>query len=581
MRILHKFVVLCIAAAMALMASCPAFAFEPTVKNTGLNPESTVSQHLFDTFAASPSTQKNSAQTFQSTDGLDGYFAKFSEKRIGDSFYGWSMELPKRFFLANRTLSGSSLIFTDLNQTEMMLIEVMEKEKLTPEQIEAGAEEWIKLDSPDSLMDEFVSSMSQFVLQERGGIEINGTVYPTARIRNGLQVLLTMIIEGNGNFYLIHYLNTDITKFNELKPDIDATFASFRTNFVKGADGVHDLSSVNDNGLTTYHNELYAFSLDLKPEWSARQSSEYNTRFSKQYGNSMYGGFSGSSAPVDYFTIRITTAEDGLTPESLAEMQANRLWELYNPEYIQQLEQSEVTAQSGTWQVISFRLMSPKFSTNMKQCYLFLNGYKYEVTYGLNASAPDALPGLEELDTIFHTLKIDPIDKSKIGPILDQSFAAYTPAKYITAINKEQYWTAEIDEAMTTEAKNASITVYSAEDTGLVLTVLSEINPLCCHLAADEYEEKNHIASQKEAGVLDDYTRENITFCGKSAVHMTYRADEPYSYTSPGGGKVYHELYFVKYNGEIYTIHMSVPELNKSAKAYSDMSRFIGTFQFQ
>ena len=115
----------------------------------------------------------------------------------------------------------------------------------------------------------------------------------------------------------------------------------------------------------------------------------------------------------------------------------------------------------------------------------------------------------------------------------------------------------------------------------MILTVLSESNPLCCHLAADEYEEENYITSQKEAGTLDEYARENITFCGKSAVHMTYRADEPYSYTYPGGGKVYHELYFVKYNGKIYTIHMSLPELNKSAKAYSDMSRFIGTFQFQ
>ena len=211
MRILHKFVVFCISAAMTFMVSCSAFAFEPTVKNTAPNPRSPVSQHLFNTFAASSSTQNNNVQTFQSADGLDGYFAKFSEKRIGDSFYGWSMELPKRFFLADRTLSGSSLIFTDLNQTEMMLVEVMEKEKLTPEQIEAGAEEWMKLDSPDSLMDEFVSSMSQFVLQERGGIEINGTVYPTARIRNGLQVLLTMILEGNENFYIIQYLNTDIT----------------------------------------------------------------------------------------------------------------------------------------------------------------------------------------------------------------------------------------------------------------------------------------------------------------------------------------------------------------------------------
>ncbi len=472
---------------------------------------------------------------------------KSTKENVGDSYYGWSMKMPKKYALEYRSFNGDETVFQTSEEEETILVEFLpmsENETL------------------ESNTNRFTNSFADLVLQSKQTIMVDGVKMNRLTYKENGGISIAQLGVKDDWFVILFYANDDMAKYNAQKQEILSLLDSFRMNYA--ADGsAEDLSDVGTDGLREYQNKDYGVHLGVFPDWYDVSEKENNMIFANLAGK--------STEPIKQFQIVVTSAESGMTVDNwIAQMRAHDE-KLYNPKYMKVTQGEDVTNQSGTWKTLIYETEEPNCVTKEKQFFQIRDGYKYWITYGMLAyeEKMENLP-LAEIDKMFASLRLEDINKEAVGTILDEDLLD-EEVTYRT-VKGDAKWSAEIPD----DWKQLGFGTVEVYGTG-------------------EYSTDSIVVSAQPANVsYSEFSRDYDKFMKETVKNNGYK-DLSMADSKIGGvacrkytmleqnndnGVFYHEIYATVHSGKIYIVEVIIRDLYASEYNLDILHKVVASFKF-
>ncbi|USB32797.1 copper amine oxidase N-terminal domain-containing protein [Paenibacillus sp. YPG26] len=346
----------------------------------------------------------------------EGIDTDTGKTRIGNSYYGWSMQYPSGLIPGNSS-DESVATFSDSEGTYYLEIYARPKMSETADM--------------DTLLDTLLTSASN-----SGETVLDQQTFEQAR--NPYARIITMDDDdsiwqerayyGGGRIYTLYLASRTAKSYKDMQ-QYDALLDTFEPRFDSSDKSVKDLSTVTDGMVETY-NEDFGLSLQIPVEWDADNSDR------------VFRGRNGES-----LSIHVASAPAGLTLDSWAGQLRDQHKRTFLPDAYKWgtavqveasgdkalLQQAEYTYGNGWYQE--------------KQLMLINGGYRYLIDY----TAPKELgSGTDRFQNIVDSLDIDFEGNSEFfGKLEDRRFLLDTTRtvkkssnRYHYTVNIPLYWTA-------------------------------------------------------------------------------------------------------------------------------------------
>lgn len=471
---------------------------------------------------------------------------KSTKEYVGDSYYGWSMKMPKKYALEYRSFNGDETVFQTSDETETILVEFLPM-----------SEE----DTLESRTNQFTDSFSKFVLQDRESITVDGMKMNRLTYKADGEILVAQLGVKNDWFVMLCYTNADATQYNAQKQESLSLLNSFHLDYTQDS-AVEDLSDVGENGLREYQNKEYGLRFGVFPDWYDVSEKENVMEFANLAGK--------KADPIKLFHIEVTTAESGMTVEEwIAKMRA-RDDKMYNPKYVTVTQGEDVTNQSGTWKTLTYEIEEANYVSKEKQFYQIRDGYKYLIAYGmlLDEGKLSSLP-VDEIDQMFASLQLEGVDADVVGKILDENMLE-EELTYRTVTGSDK-WSVEIPDDWE-KIPSTSVEIYGTSDgTSNSIGVSAE---------------KENISYTQLVRNYDQYVKDMVQDLGYTKLSMTNSklggvACRKYTMLQDvGGHTVHYEMYVTIHNGKIYVLSAAIRDLYASEYNLGILHKVVESFKF-
>lgn len=472
---------------------------------------------------------------------------KSTKENVGDSYYGWSMKMPKKYALISRSFNGRNSVFQTSDEMETIVLDIM------------PMRENISLESETkTIMDIFKS----YVLQNKESITVDGVKMNRLTYKDSEEIDIIQIGIKDDKMFVLFYENDDIAQFNAQKQEIMSIVDSFRLNGARD-NTVEDLSDVSADGLREYQSKDYGVSLGVFPDWYDVSEKENIMEFSNLASK--------RTDPTKIFRIAVTSAESGMTVEKwIAQMRADDVKD-YNTKYVTVKQGEDVTNQSGTWKTATYEIKESNYVAKEKQFYQIRDGYKYFIAYGaiVSEGKVDSLP-VTEIDKMFASLRLEGVNQQKVGKILDEELLD-EEVTYRT-VNGEEKWTVEIPDTWE-RIPSSAVEIYGTDDGSSSSIGVSAYAKSISHgQLVREYDEYVNTMVKdmgyKELSVSD--SKLGGVACRKYT--MIQKNDAT--------GAIHYEMYVAVHNGKVYTLTAAIRDLYASEYNLDILHKVVASFQF-
>jgi Copper amine oxidase N-terminal domain. len=350
-------------------------------------------------------------------EGGNSIDADAGKSKIGDSYYGWSMNYPTGLTMTNQTQDGDFVVFEDVKKEYYLAVSVEEeKQELTME--EKRDEMYGYFDEGEKIVDKkTVGSGSQsyerLITKDKRGFfyEYRG-------------------IQANGYLYIVIYGKKAKTAQELAKST--GLLDSFAPSFNRTDVSIKDLTRIVD-GFKTFTDDDYGLAVKLPKEWKADEEASIPWFYREDGG---------------YLYLEVTSVAAGDTMDEWIKRKTVRFEQAFAPAYRKAPEIRNIF-----WNGIAAKAMKLSYSWDTEtwweeyEIFAIRGDYRY---YTELAYLPGKDPNSSKLyDTTIRTMKTDfSVVENNFGEIADDydnadrsAVVTRTSEKYGYRITLPQYWT--------------------------------------------------------------------------------------------------------------------------------------------
>ncbi len=448
---------------------------------------------------------------------------KTVKSKVGDSFYNWSISLPKKLKISYRNFNGTvnSFYADDDTYSLDLNIDPLEDETL------------------ESILSDEINDAEDYNILDQGIRSIDGQSYVKLAAKGDKFAYETRVFINDGKVYRIFLSVSDYTTYKNNK-DMTNLLDSFSLKFT--ADGsTEDLSDINSDGLRKYEDKKLKWSVSVMPDMYENKS------YDKPNVVSFYDD--GKSGMV----ISMYSIEEGLTLDKWVEDDLKRLKEEYNPELVKVIS-TEESSLNG----IRSKKMVSSLETNgnikyVVDYYVFGKNYRYEVGYLLESELYKNAEVKKKFDLMLNSFEFSEPDADAVGQLTDPD-KIIMPDVTRKIENKENKWSFQIPASLTSrDAGTSSLSIYTNKEESVVFTILAMKG-----VALDSYIKQFEERIEEQDGLMGTVTVDKSENINEKGMAM-----KKYLITTKSDDNAVKEVtYIFGKNNNVYFVDFSVKELN-------------------
>lgn len=456
--------------------------------------------------------------------------------KVGDSYFGWSMNYPSGLTLVDQSDNGDVALWHDVNEKPGLIVFVDEVSgELSREEMARHVEGYYAED--------------EFTL-ERRSISVNGRTFEkiVSRSRNGWYFEYRAVQQEDRVYIVTSGIESDDrSALDAYKGLLD----SFDLSFDAADPELKDITKVRD-GVITLQDEDYGLTVQLPPDWIHLTDSTYPLFIKGE----------------DHFlSFEVRTLKPGETALQWMKEERASWEEEYAPGYLRNIRQSTKLMKDGRANVLSMDYSFDKKTWwTSHDVYLITGGHKYYISYSyLIGAAEDseevyrrAISSLD-IDVRFIDAHFSDIEEDES---LDTLTTVKTSKKYKYSITLPQSWT-----GIETDFESDAIS-YNY-DYGFFFVFVYEDIPA----SALSQEIQREI---RESGELSGQKLKNLTYPtigGRSAIKLEVE-------NSGSGSPSNSVSYILEHNNCSYLFVFSTFQSNDTSKRRTQIEGVIQSLQF-
>ncbi|SFT25785.1 stalk domain-containing protein [Paenibacillus sp. BC26] len=333
--------------------------------------------------------------------------------KIGDSYYGWTMNYPSDLVLSYQSDNGSATQWTSAQDDRRVAVFVEDVDQA-----------YTREELRDHIMGYFAEG--EFSVEKKtitiGDLSIERIV---SKDRDGFFFDNRAIQVGTRIYFVAVGVKADSR--DKLDPYQDL-LNSFKPSFAANDGSLKDITKVKD-GYMTAINKDYGLSVALPVDWQ-RDNEASTPTFNSENG---------------YLNFEVSSLKAGDTAQAWLKRIEAKLQEEFQPEYLRNIDESTIVLADGIAQVLSFEYTLDKKSWKKVHDVLLVTGsHKYEINYyswNEDASVGDALyrkiVGSVNIDTNYIEKNFSELEDSEE---LEKMTVQKTSKKYGYSIKLPQNW---------------------------------------------------------------------------------------------------------------------------------------------
>ncbi|KNY26548.1 copper amine oxidase N-terminal domain-containing protein [Pseudobacteroides cellulosolvens] len=464
---------------------------------------------------------------------------KTTKSKIGDSYYKWSMNLPKELRISDRSFDGTFTTFNSLDDSYAITVGIFDKEDDTLDTLMASVREDLGED---------------YTLVSQGKKVKNGQEYSKTVYKGDGVIDVRYYIKGDRVFKITLYME-EYDKYigSSVYTDIVDSFA---TDYVQNS-SIEDLSDISKEGFRKYEDKKLKFSMNVYPEWF--KADNENTPNVVEF-------YSKPGSIEDYYDslhIDMYSAESGFTADDWAKKLIKDMEDDINPDFYKVLKQEDGEINGVKCEKVYYT--QKVAGMDIYSCDVFIVGkkYKYNVYYHIKSETYNDKKKLSEIENALNSFKFTEPDTAKIGELMDPNYAEDKDSTVMRqstknkwAVNLPVSWIAD------SESNNDEEILYGSGMKAFGMAVRDGVSMEAYISDSDE-----EIAKRLKLGSLKDSKKEVLKEKGTDV--YKYVSTQVY-----GKENIHVENYVVSKNDHLYIITLSIPEANlseKNKKLFSDI----------
>lgn len=326
---------------------------------------------------------------------FDLILKKTVKKKVGDSYYNWSMLLPKNLEITYRSFNGKTNEFGADDKAYFLTLSIRELENETV----------------DSLLAEELEYASDYSLLSQEKLVDDEQQYIRVAYRSDKSVYEDRIYINDGMIYELWLYVKDYEIYkenNEYKELLD----SFTLDYVHDG-SIEDLSDVNDRGYRTYEDKRLKWSIDVKANWDVEVNRD-------KLNEIAFKDYSQSKGPFDNsIYVRMYSIEDGLTLEKWLENEKKEINENLNPELVKVLSINDGEINDRQCKSILLKINCNNNVIYSRSYYITGQNYRYEISYDINSETYDNTLLKGAYEKAIKSFNFEEPDQDEIGKLLD------------------------------------------------------------------------------------------------------------------------------------------------------------------
>lgn len=337
------------------------------------------------------------------------------KSKIGDSYYGWSMNYPTGLVQTYQSPDGDRLIFQDVKQEYFLGIFAEEvKDTLTTDEKRntiygyfGDAEKMVDkktIEAADKKYERIVTKDKSGFFYEYRGIQANGFFYVTV-------------------FGKIAVAASELDKYSSLMD-------SFTTSFNRSDSSLKDLTQIIE-GFKTFSDEDYGLSVKLPKEWETDDESAYPYYYTENA----------------YMFLDITSLMAGDTVDAWVKRKLQRFDETFATAYHKVLETTDIV-----WNGVPAKQVKVSYSYDTEtwweeyEIFAIKGQYRYYTEVGYTDKQKDQYSNLMNIVLSSTAVDFSAVERN-FGQITDDtdnanrtSVITKTSEKYGYSITIPEYW---------------------------------------------------------------------------------------------------------------------------------------------
>ena len=489
---------------------------------------------ISETFGAEVGYNEGAITVTKSSDDFGTTVSTLTQKeKIGDSYYGWTMNTPKNLTLAEKSFNGRNLIFESDDITLYLDCEPFNKDYSFEE---------------DYVYRKNTASSSGSLIMDEIKKDENENPYYIIRINSKDSIRdYRYYYTDKGSYSLITYINS---KEAPVKDSILSILDSFKIEEV--TEDVFDLSEVKDK-MRLFESEDLKLSISVPADYT-----DYDEDTNKV--ELCYAGEDTDDVYSDV-TITIYSKTETDTAKSMAEFDHDIEKKYLNPKYSTISEIAEEKIGDIAFYKYSVKREGFKNHTDTTTNYYFEKGeYIYIVTFIVEPKAEI------DIDATIASLKVEELDSEKFGTVLRSK---NNPEMIVPV--KNDYWT--IKAPATWDPTSYGLNAQFASDytqSAITITSNSDIK-----LSTTELKNKikEIVKNLKSSGVTVKTDIKSTKFNGYNA--YTFEIAE----TSEENPTTYGKFYFIYENNCLTMILAAYSALYDTEATKAELDSILSTFE--
>ncbi|EFM11561.1 copper amine oxidase domain protein [Paenibacillus curdlanolyticus YK9] len=462
------------------------------------------------------------------------------KSKVGDSYYGWSMNYPSGLTLVNQSASGNVSTWRDVQDLKMIFVAVDDMEsELSKEEIR---EELLMYSDYETVIDKRTIVVGGVNIERVITKDNSGWFYEY----RGLQ--------SNGKLYTV--IGGMKTSSKDNLKQLQTLLDSFKPSFDKSDKKLKDVSKVV-NGMVKMTSPAYGLVLQLPVGWSGGQEPMYY-----------------NMADHSSLMFKTTSLVEGDTLDQWLSRIRKRVETGIAKDYFRNMTESELVLKDGTAKVLTYEVTFDKKEwTKQREILLVVNKFRYAFSYSSPAD------GGAEADKVFakimSTVDIDTkYIEANFSSIEDETDLLEAP-KLLVKKSKKYGYTVSIPSDWSGYQKDfEKPSIYYANDMGDFAididegkTIQDAIKEMTNDIKDLQDEEDANITLKDEGDV-----KFGSNTWRKLSVYMTesYYDDLPYTM----------DVYMIERNGKLYSITTSIYDMNVTEQNLATLRTMLESFAF-
>ncbi|MCD1258710.1 copper amine oxidase N-terminal domain-containing protein [Paenibacillus athensensis] len=436
--------------------------------------------------------------------------------KLGNSFYGWSMNYPSGLEKQSISFKEDGAAFTDTNGEYRFSVYVEELEDSL---------------SQDALLKKLNASVTssetvldkKYVRQGSGGYARIVSKNSEGKYYEGRGY-----VKGDYYYQIILTVNKEENYKNKAKNQAYTDLLdSFKTEFDKKDPAIKDISTVKD-GYRTYVNKDFGFTMKLPSEWNDASSSSSLDFYDEKTDAAL--------------SIRVTSVEDKDTLAAWVDRETAQITSYYTSDNVKIDKPVDMTVSGEPAKLLKYSSRTGDTWTNFYGLYVFKDGHKFEIDFVQNKTAVDA----KLFKAITDSFKFE--GEATVGYI-DDDRDFIDRDKTSTVTRKSQHFSIDIPDFWYPYEDEDSKDMLEYSFVGGLLLVFN-----------NEDQSYDNIV-QNDNKVLDEARKRknfNIVMNGSDTIGGLNASKLVYENDADNGGRLRTFVYHVKSGDNVYTIIASM-----------------------